>query len=256
MVTAASSSPASRIKPYCKALTRGSLGADIDGRSAEGKFLRRIETELVEQLGEPTFSQMLAIRRIARLSLQAEFLDAKMSSGDWTPHDGRTASGINNAVLRALKDIGLKSKGAEKAVPTLAEIAARHAKAAGGRLGMRPFVSMRQALGDPDLFGAILAGESWAAWRVVLIAIVGEELTAEERIIFEGLTGREREPLEPVEEFWGVIGRRSGKTRQLPSWRPISPLSAIMTPSWRRASGRHCRSSRRASGRPARRCNI
>ena len=40
--------------------------------------------------------------------LQAELFDAKMGSGDWTPHDSRTASGINNAVLRALKDLGLK----------------------------------------------------------------------------------------------------------------------------------------------------
>ncbi len=130
MDTPESSSPARRIKPYCKALRRGSLGAEIDGRSSEGKFLRRIEGELIEQIGEPTFSQMLAIRRIARLSLQAELLDAKMSSGDWTPHDSRTAAGINNAVLRALKDLGLKNKVAEKSAPSIAEIAARHAKAA------------------------------------------------------------------------------------------------------------------------------
>jgi hypothetical protein len=124
MVTVESSSPAREVKPYCRALRRGSLGADIDGRSAEGKFLRRIETELVDQLGEPTFSQMLAIRRIARLSLQAELLDAKMSSGDWTSHDSRTAAGINNAVLRALKDLGLKSKAADKATPSLADYVA------------------------------------------------------------------------------------------------------------------------------------
>ena len=29
---------------------------------------------------------------------------------------------------------------------------------------------MRAALGEPDLFGRMLAGESWAAWRVLLIA--------------------------------------------------------------------------------------
>ena len=110
MDTAASPSPARRIKPYCKALTRGSLGADIDGRSVEGKFLRRIEAELVEQLGgSPTFSQTLSIRRIARLSLQCEAFDTKLATG-WTPHDARTAAGINNAILRALKDLGLKAK--------------------------------------------------------------------------------------------------------------------------------------------------
>jgi hypothetical protein len=119
------------MKPYCKSLTRGSLGSDIDGRSREGKFLRRIEAELVEQLGgDPTFAQMLAIRRIARLMLQAELFDAKMSSGDWTPHDSRTASGVNNAVLRALKDIGLKAKAAPAPSVSLADVVARHAKAA------------------------------------------------------------------------------------------------------------------------------
>lgn len=35
---------------------------------------------------------------------------------------------------------------------------------------MRPLVSMRAALGDPDLFGRVFAGESWSAWRVLLMA--------------------------------------------------------------------------------------
>ena len=48
-----------------------------------------------------------------------------------------------------------------------------------------------------------------------LIAIVGEELSDDERAVFKSLTGREREPLEPVEEFWAVIGRRGGKTRSM-----------------------------------------
>src|ERR1700735_5163310 len=61
--------------------------------------------------------------------------------------------------------------------------------------------------------GRLLAGDSWGAWRVLLIAIVGEELTDDERVIFKALTGRNSEPLEPVEEFWAVIGRRGGKTR-------------------------------------------
>jgi hypothetical protein len=48
-----------------------------------------------------------------------------------------------------------------------------------------------------------------------LIAIAGEELTPSERAIFRTVTNREREPAEPVEEFWGVIGRRGGKTRAM-----------------------------------------
>jgi hypothetical protein len=35
----------------------------------------------------------------------------------------------------------------------------------------------------------------------LLLAIVGKELTGAERAILNSLTGRESEPLEPVEEF-------------------------------------------------------
>jgi hypothetical protein len=72
---------------------------------------------------------------------------------------------------------------------------------------------MRGALNDPDLFASVLAGDSWDAWRTMLIAICGEELTSSERETFRALTGREREPGEMVDEAWMVIGRRSGKTR-------------------------------------------
>jgi hypothetical protein len=73
-------------------------------------------------------------------------------------------------------------------------------------------ITMRQALEDPELLGKVLKDESRRAWRVLLIAVNGEPLDDEERAIFQKLTGREREPLERVEEFWGVIGRRGGKS--------------------------------------------
>jgi hypothetical protein len=73
--------------------------------------------------------------------------------------------------------------------------------------------TMRRALSDKNLLGGVLDGDSWLAWRVLLIASKGEELTDEERAIFQRLTGREREPLEPVEEFEAVAGRRAGKSR-------------------------------------------
>jgi hypothetical protein len=74
---------------------------------------------------------------------------------------------------------------------------------------------MRAALSDPDLFGGVFAGESWAAWRVLLIAAMGEALTQAERVVFEMLTGRPTEPGERVDELWAVIGRRGGKTRSV-----------------------------------------
>jgi hypothetical protein len=78
---------------------------------------------------------------------------------------------------------------------------------------MTPFVTMRRALSDGHLLGAALGGDSWLAWRVLLIAAMGEALTDEERAIFTKLTGREREPGERVDELWCVIGRRGGKSR-------------------------------------------
>ena len=80
---------------------------------------------------------------------------------------------------------------------------------------LRKLVTMRAALYDPAYFGEAFAGESLAVWRGLLIAAMGEELTAAERALFQAVTGREREPLEPVAEFWGVIGRRGGKTRSM-----------------------------------------
>jgi len=80
---------------------------------------------------------------------------------------------------------------------------------------LRKLVTMREALADAGYFGTLLSGDSWQAWRALLIAIVGEELTDDERSIFKALTDRDSEPLEPVEEFWAVIGRRGGKTRAM-----------------------------------------
>ena len=80
---------------------------------------------------------------------------------------------------------------------------------------LRKLIAMREALQSPAYFGALLSGDSWQAWRVLLIAIVGEALTDDERVIFKALTGRDSEPLEPVEEFWAIVGRRGGKTRSM-----------------------------------------
>jgi hypothetical protein len=80
---------------------------------------------------------------------------------------------------------------------------------------VKPLVSMRDALADPNLLGGILDGPSWAVWCVLLIASQGERLTDDERVIFERFTGRPCEPGIRVEEFWGIIGRRGGKSRAI-----------------------------------------
>ena len=45
---------------------------------------------------------------------------------------------------------------------------------------MKPKVSLRKALEDPDLLGSALAGPTWHAWRSLLIAAMGEPLNKQE----------------------------------------------------------------------------
>ena len=82
---------------------------------------------------------------------------------------------------------------------------------------MKKIVSMRRALTSPDYFGAadMMGAESWTGWRVILMAIMGEPLTPAELDIFRTLTERDASPVEPVREFWGVVGRRGGKSRAM-----------------------------------------
>jgi hypothetical protein len=80
---------------------------------------------------------------------------------------------------------------------------------------MKPTVTMREALNDPQLLGNALQGDSFLVWRILLIAAMGEALTDAERVIFKKFTGREREPLQRVSELAIVGGRRGGKSRAL-----------------------------------------
>ena len=80
---------------------------------------------------------------------------------------------------------------------------------------MIPRVPLRAALSDPNLLGTAIAGDSWRSWRALLIAAMGEELSEDEREIFTKLTGREREPLQRIDQFAAVIGRRGGKSKAI-----------------------------------------
>jgi hypothetical protein len=80
---------------------------------------------------------------------------------------------------------------------------------------MKPCTTLRKALADNKLLGSVLAGDSWTSWRILLIAAMGEPLTDDERVIFTQLTGREREPLQRIEELEAVVGRRGGKSRAM-----------------------------------------
>ena len=80
---------------------------------------------------------------------------------------------------------------------------------------MKPQITLRKALDDRLLLGSVLTGDTWKSWRTLMIAAMGEPLTDDERIIFTKLTGREREPLQRVEELAANVGRRGGKSRAM-----------------------------------------
>ncbi len=84
-----------RIGPYSKQFAKGATGDLFNGRTKEGKFIRKVEAELTAQVGgAPSFSQVLLIRRIARLALQAENFDNRMQNGNFTEYDGKVYGGL------------------------------------------------------------------------------------------------------------------------------------------------------------------
>jgi hypothetical protein len=80
---------------------------------------------------------------------------------------------------------------------------------------MKPRLTLRQALEDEQLLGGFLSGLSWSAWRVMLLAAMGEDLKKDELALFKKFTGRDKPPKKRVDELWCVIGRRGGKSRAI-----------------------------------------
>src|SRR5262249_49581586 len=78
-----------------------------------------------------------------------------------------------------------------------------------------PKTSLRTALETSELLGCAIPGDSWLAWRSLLYAIMGEPLRPEELQLFQKLTERPTAPTERVREFYGIIGRRGGKSRSI-----------------------------------------
>ena len=80
---------------------------------------------------------------------------------------------------------------------------------------MKPRVTLRKALEDPELLGSALAGPTWHAWRSLLIAAMGEPLKPDELETFKQFTGRDVPPSQRVDELWCCVGRRGGKSRAM-----------------------------------------
>ena len=88
---------------------------------------------------------------------------------------------------------------------------------------MKPTVPIRKALSDPALLGGVLAGDSWSAWRVLLIAAMGEALTDEERETFTKLTGAR---MSPCSESRKLSSLSAGAAASRGQWRRSRPTSA------------------------------
>jgi hypothetical protein len=92
---------------------------------------------------------------------------------------------------------------------------------------MIPTVSLRTALETDDLLASALPGDSFALWRTMLIAAMGENLDQREAAAFRTYTGREP-PTDPVRELVAVVGRRGGKPRGSRALAPGPPTMAVL----------------------------
>jgi hypothetical protein len=66
---------------------------------------------------------------------------------------------------------------------------------------VKPSITLRQSLSDPHLLGHALPPTAQPL-KVLLIAAMGEQLTADERVIFRQFTGRDREPGQLCKNIW------------------------------------------------------
>lgn len=99
-----------RLGPYSKRLHRGAIGDCVDGRSAEGRFIRDLERQLIDHCGGApsiTITQKLLIDRVVKIRLQLDALDDKLAAGNWTPHDQRTYGALLNGHRLTLRELSL-----------------------------------------------------------------------------------------------------------------------------------------------------
>jgi hypothetical protein len=69
------------------------------------------------------------------------------------------------------------------------------------------------AIHDPNVFRPLFKSlNTWQAWFVVLRAVFGLPMAPEDVLLFRQLTGREKPPVQQVQECWLVVGRRGGKS--------------------------------------------
>jgi hypothetical protein len=94
----------------------------LDGRSREGRLVRRVRRELTAHVGgRPTATQKALIERAAWLSLRISQLDARMATDGFTDHDHRFYLAWVGTLSRTLRQLGMQPAKAAAPVRSLAD---------------------------------------------------------------------------------------------------------------------------------------
>jgi hypothetical protein len=99
----------------------------LDGRTKLGRLARRLERELLTELGEePSTGQKLLVARIVRCQLQLSLIDAELDSGqEISRHTSARYGALGNQLRLGLRELGIRGK-PNASVPTLEQITRRH----------------------------------------------------------------------------------------------------------------------------------
>ena len=112
---------ARHLGPYSRRLQRGAVGDHIDGRSILGRFVRDLESQLVEHIGgRPSVTQRMVIERLIKTRVQLDLLDERLLTGNWTAHDQRSHGALLNSLRLCCRESGLTATKAP--VPGLADL--------------------------------------------------------------------------------------------------------------------------------------
>jgi hypothetical protein len=102
--------------------------AKVDGRSALGRLMRQVRSDLVHHVGgRPSATQKMMIERAVTLTGYLARLDAEaLSPNGLSDHRRREYLAADNSLRRTLREIGLK--GAAEKPQSLADYLASRAK--------------------------------------------------------------------------------------------------------------------------------
>ena len=112
-------------------------------------------------------------------------------------------------------------------------------------------VSLRRALTDPGLLGSVLSGDTWRAWRTLLIAAMGEPLRDDERALSSSSQVVSASHVSASKNLLVLSADVAAEFGPLRRLLRTSAACAITAPSWPPASAAWCCASLPISDKPA-----